>query len=358
MSVLKIRDENGNFIPIKTIQGESAYEQAKAGGYLGTEEEFIRALASLGGEYALQTINDGYDEHIDDRNNPHKVNAKQVGAIPEEYYLSNDLNAELTQGGNKMTVCYYNSATLNTPRAEGLTDYAHGMVITNAHTEQYGTQFCLPSGDNSIYLRRCNKLGITPWSKLSYEDIEAKFDKTLQKTGGTLSGALNVNKSTNWGQYVISSPKGYYRSFEADDLRIRLDARDETDTNNRRFIDIFTNTADSRHSHALRFSQVKDGASSTAYVLHTANKPYGSYTGNGGKQSIQVGGIGSVLMITSSAQDLAIVTPYCTKYLPYNSNYWNNLSTNECAFVDGVLTIENSYTALNVSGVTYNYQLL
>lgn len=82
MSVLKIRDENGNFIPIKSIKGESAYEQAKAGGYLGTEEEFIQALASLGGEYALQTINDGYDEHIDDRNNPHKVTAEQVGALP------------------------------------------------------------------------------------------------------------------------------------------------------------------------------------------------------------------------------------------------------------------------------------
>ena len=51
--VLKIRDENGNFIPINAIRGEngkSAYEQAKEGGYKGTEEEFIAMLNGLTAE--------------------------------------------------------------------------------------------------------------------------------------------------------------------------------------------------------------------------------------------------------------------------------------------------------------------
>ena len=44
MPVLYIRDENGNFVPIPALRGESAYEQAKEGGYQGTKEEFIAFL--------------------------------------------------------------------------------------------------------------------------------------------------------------------------------------------------------------------------------------------------------------------------------------------------------------------------
>ncbi len=49
-SVLKVRDENGNFIGIHAIrgtEGKSAYEQAVEGGYAGTEEEFIALLNGL-----------------------------------------------------------------------------------------------------------------------------------------------------------------------------------------------------------------------------------------------------------------------------------------------------------------------
>ena len=50
LSVLNIRDENGNFIPIPAIRGDdgkSAYEQAKEGGYKGTEDEFIAILNGI-----------------------------------------------------------------------------------------------------------------------------------------------------------------------------------------------------------------------------------------------------------------------------------------------------------------------
>lgn len=58
MSILKIRDENGNVIEIPALKGDdgkSAYEYAREGGYTGTEEEFkakmaeeIRSIASGG----------------------------------------------------------------------------------------------------------------------------------------------------------------------------------------------------------------------------------------------------------------------------------------------------------------------
>lgn len=272
--VLKIRDENGNLIPVNAIRGESgksAYEQAQEGGYKGTEEEFVATLNGLtAGEHA---------EHYENLDNPHQVTAQQVGAlpitggqlqgglelmgegdantseivqnsdfatiirnkaggietilsltneskvdaadvlklwfangngysiygehnkptasevgaIPEGYYASDDLNTEMYQGGNKITVCSYHSDTLNTPYEEGATEFAHGMVITNAHSSQYATQLCLPSGSDAIYVRGLTEVGISAWRQINanmdyynsfemrVEDIEMRAEEETTK---------------------------------------------------------------------------------------------------------------------------------------------------------------------------------
>lgn len=62
MPILRIRDENGNFIPIYAIRGDdgkSAYEQAKEGGYKGTEEEFVARLNDLTGSENLARFQTG-----------------------------------------------------------------------------------------------------------------------------------------------------------------------------------------------------------------------------------------------------------------------------------------------------------
>lgn len=164
MPVLKLRDANGNIIPIVSIRGESAYEQAKAGGYMGTEEEFI---AFLNGLLAPVSVVSEEPSHYTDYNNPHQVTAEQVGALSEAYFPTPDLNTELQQGGGKIKVCCYNEFTQNTPYKEGLTDCTHGMVITNAFTSDYSTQICTPSGEDSIYIRRVNGSGISRWLKLA-----------------------------------------------------------------------------------------------------------------------------------------------------------------------------------------------
>lgn len=49
MPALKLKDKDGNWIPLPTIKGvdgKSAYEQAVAGGYKGTEAEFQKILAT------------------------------------------------------------------------------------------------------------------------------------------------------------------------------------------------------------------------------------------------------------------------------------------------------------------------
>ena len=170
--ILKLRDKDGAFFDIPVItgkDGKSAYELAVEGGYQGTEEDFIAFLNGLtGAALSEASLNEEEaNDHYENFNNPHNVTAQQTGAIPQTYAASDDLNTELQQGGNKMTICNYHSGTLNTPYSEGLTVYAHGMVITNANSETYGTQMCLPSGEDAIYVRRKNGQGISQWVKMS-----------------------------------------------------------------------------------------------------------------------------------------------------------------------------------------------
>lgn len=354
-------DEKGEYVPLQAIKGEdgkTAYEYAKEGGYTGTEAEFI---ALLNGLTAL--VN---GSHYKDYNNPHKVTAKQTGAIPETYYYSNDLNTELQQGGNKMTVCYYNSGTLNTPKSEGITDYAHGMVITNAHTNEYGSQLCIPSGDNNIYLRRFNKSGITQWSKLSPEDI-------VKKSGDAMTGALTIVKKTAWGQYVIYSPADHYRAFEADDGRVRIDVRDHHLTTSRRYIDIYSNVGESNFSNAMRLAQTTDdGVNKIATILHSENIndfviSKGSYAGGGATyKTIPIRKTTQMVIVYG----MQVNAPYTLGILVRGLNAAHcdigpsvsNNTTCDVEWNDTKVTVSNTLSqplyAWNVNGVNYHYVVI
>lgn len=83
MPILHIRDESGNFIPITAIKGDkgkSAYEQAKEGGYTGTEEEFIDMLNGLT-KVTKEDIGLGNVDNTSDANKP--VSAAQATAIAD-----------------------------------------------------------------------------------------------------------------------------------------------------------------------------------------------------------------------------------------------------------------------------------
>ncbi len=165
MPLLYLRDENGNFQPIPALRGKSAYDQAKEGGYQGTEEEFIAFLNNfLSNPISLADVD---PDHFDNKNNPHGVTAKQTGAIPEAYYTSKDLNTELQEGGNKVTICGYGATTLNTPYKDGLTTFSLGLVITNAYSKVYSTQICIPTGDNGIFARKLNGNGASGWEQIA-----------------------------------------------------------------------------------------------------------------------------------------------------------------------------------------------
>lgn len=173
--VLKIRGKGGNFISINTIKGDkgdSVYEYVGELGYDRTEEELGHVLMDL-------------------------LNYRC------SYYVSDDLNNEMIQGGHKVRICSYESRTLNSPYSEGASIFAHGVVITNSYTDIYGTQICIPSGDTNMYMRRSNKQGITKWSKvLTNNDV--KIDLLWE----------NLNPSVGFGTQLIALDLSAYNSIE------------------------------------------------------------------------------------------------------------------------------------------------
>lgn len=92
-------------------------------------------------------------------------------------------------------------------------------------------------------------------------------------------------------------------------------------------------------------------------ILHTSNKPSGSYTGNGDatERTIDVGGIGNVLAIWSHHAS-CYVTAAGVIFL-YNDQIFG-FGSSKVKFVDGYLTIAESHDALNQLGTVYGYQVL
>lgn len=123
-SVLKIRDKNGKFVDIPAIKGDdgkSAYEQAKEGGYSGTEEEFI---ALLNGLTASEDAS-----HYANLNNPHKVTPGQIGALP---------NGLLTNG--LISTSFDTGLIFELITSNGLMQIIKDVVLKNNEYVDYGTK--------------------------------------------------------------------------------------------------------------------------------------------------------------------------------------------------------------------------
>jgi len=91
-------------------------------------------------------------------------------------------------------------------------------------------------------------------------------------------------------------------------------------------------------------------------LLHTGNKPTGTYTGNGSatQRTISTGGIGNTCVIRST-NGFAIVNYGALIVNPHTGTI---TFQTDVEFIDGELNIANTNNILNASGVTYTYQVL
>jgi hypothetical protein len=97
-------------------------------------------------------------------------------------------------------------------------------------------------------------------------------------------------------------------------------------------------------------------------ILHTGNKPSGSYTGNGSaaERVIDTGGIGSTIIICSGfswaiVRSTGLVLSATSSGGVPSVSY---LSYNEARFRDGVLTLHTANSAVNPAGAAVEYYVL
>lgn len=107
----------------------------------------------------------------------------------------------------------------------------------------------------------------------------------------------------------------------------------------------------------------KDGVETD--ILHTGNKPSGSYTGNGSATSrtIATGGIGNCCLVYRiDGAVMAIVSPNgATTTITldgYTGSSHSFISNSKMAFSNGVLTIATDNANVNMSGAIFYYQVL
>ena len=95
-------------------------------------------------------------------------------------------------------------------------------------------------------------------------------------------------------------------------------------------------------------------------VFGEHNKPSGTYSGNGGSQTIDTGGLGDVILVqlTGSGGGMALVSKSGAILKLNSNNTVSAVADTEAKFIKGVLTLNSSNYALNRSGYGYNYQVL
>lgn len=136
------------------------------------------------------------------------------------------------------------------------------------------------------------------------------------------------------------------------------DATATTTADYRRF-DLCNNAAQADFSKALVLRDVTSGKATEFNILHTGNKPSGSYTGNGSATSrtINVGGIGNTLIIYT-LNNIVLVSKYNAIGFNVNMQTMTYYTNSELHFDGGILTIASDKSYVNSNGATYYYRVL
>jgi hypothetical protein len=97
-------------------------------------------------------------------------------------------------------------------------------------------------------------------------------------------------------------------------------------------------------------------------LLHTGNKPSGSYTGNGSgtSRTISTGGMGDACIIYGSVPNIGVVMSYVTwgGAICQQGGKVSGIAASEGRIIGGNITLNSTSNFLNVSGVKYIYQVL
>lgn len=317
MSVLNIRDENGKFIPIPSIRGESgksAYEQAKEGGFIGTEQEFIAILNGLTSD--ARPLDDIVDEYSE--------NAVQNRAI--KAYVD-----DAAQNTFLMVMDTVPNAAIPYEETGVLTELESGEELSGALSKTKRAVGELVSHLGSNKHNKCEETGGALGEGATATTGGAIGENAMATSG--FSGGANAIAMNEEGEHIDAIQLG-------------------TGTNrNERTLQVYDYTL-----------MGADG------VIPSERRPKvsGTYLGNGvsnKERTIEVGGDGKLIVITSE-NGMGIFSDVggIAKRVASTSSL-DACSAGVATYKNGVYTFGGSsnsihLTLLNASGVTYYYEVL
>ena len=195
----------------------------------------------------------------------------------------------------------------------------------------------LPEGDTLI-INDLTTGGAS--AALSAEMGKTLANNTLNKAGDTMAGPLDNSVDGLGTARFYGAEYGAYLEAYRDYSKRRQ---------------LIVQNADLQPNDAYGLMMWVAETNASYSVLHTSNKPSGSYTGNGSatERKIATGGIGSCCLCYGGNNELAIATPSGAFYRSGD----NFIYTVSVAFANGVLTIASN-SIVNTSSVGYVYQVL
>ena len=213
-----------------------------------------------------------------------------------------------------------------------------GVVIHRTWDVNYKEQVFLSFFTGQMYHRIMRSGTWEDWQQT------ATTDYALNKAGDTMTGELTFRSGAVQAGVLT------------DDVSMIWRACLPNDWDRRRTLILNTRQA-SGIADALKLCSLDTGNWVDYPILHTGNKPSGSYTGNGSitSRTISTGGIGNAVVITSN-QGTAILT--FGKGIIIIDNGLSAIANGNAAFSNGTITLATTNAAVNASGVTYTYQVL
>ena len=202
-------------------------------------------------------------------------------------------------------------------------------------------------------------LGFNASGKPSFLNSAQSTESEILHSGNVGDYALPLSGSKDMTGNRLGLYKGYGFLY-TDESSTAVIASDGTPNNDNATVIRIENPSiyEASLANAIKLRYKVNGTTNEYNVLHTGNKPTGTYTGNGSATSrtISTGGIGSALAIWGNSC-FALVTSGGA-FIKNTSNQLNIATLHDLRFENGILTIVTSSDAINKNGVTYYYQVL
>lgn len=205
-----------------------------------------------------------------------------------------------------------------------------------------------------------------------HKTYDSNFQTQLAMSSDTLA-YVRFKASGSWGQWFQLVTDAHTQSITGrktfTDLMFKTFTQDKslwgiTPLEIGTYIDM--HLADSTNDFDVRLAAASDGLhvqrnDDSGGLVHTQiNKPTGTYSGNGGAQTVDTGGLGDVILVqlTGSGGGFALITKAGGIGKLNSDNSFVGLADTAAKFIDGVLTLNSDNYAVNRSGYGYNWQVL